>query len=92
MTKNTSLTCPCRQGAHNISQDGVKLTDEFIAIKMDDIQEVYEQLNMIQCTAESGNRICDSSIDRVQSVLDKIEALCTDYQDQFKSEIPALKR
>merc|ERR1712087_376471 len=92
LTKVTEMTCPCKRGDHNISDGKTAITQDFIDNKMGDLQAVQDQLRFLECTCESGNRVCESSIDAVQAVLDKIEALRTDYQDKFKAEIPSFKR
>merc|ERR1712113_539517 len=68
------------------------ITKDFIADKMQNLKEVQDQLNFLECACESGGRICNASIDHAQSVIDKINALSTDYQDKFKAEIPKFKR
>merc|ERR1712113_807395 len=78
------LTCSCKSGGRRISEVN---TQKFIDGKLGELDEINELLQVVECTCEQGNQICASQIDHAQSVMDQIDAMCTDYQDRFKNEI-----
>ena len=61
------------------SANSEPITQEFIDNKMNELDEVYNKIKFLECTCESGSRVISSSIANLQSVLEKINALSTDY-------------
>ena len=70
--------CHCKTPIRD-SKDDKPVTQEYIDNKLHELSEVEKKIHFLECTCESGNRIANEALEHLQEIIDKINALSTDY-------------